>query len=199
MCTVNSLKNYRSLFPRPFPVLTPLILSTSCNFTFQPPIPVLRHEPVYSNVDSSLGMHEQSNVQSKLMTNHVSKRSTGLKELKGLFLWLNTGNAMSFLSTDFSIISWKATSRSLVLLPGCKLALLSDATLVLRVRNLVGTANRRYKVIITVLQHQPEFSIIIIIGSSWHCSQLNRKTSILQLFVRRESNEFWYYNSYPSV
>jgi hypothetical protein len=69
------------------------------------------------------------------MTNHVSKRSTGLRELKGLFLWLNTGNAISFLPTDFSIISWKATSRSLVHLPGCNLTLLSSPIFVLRVTN----------------------------------------------------------------
>lgn len=123
-------KNYGSWFSRLFLVLTLLILSTSCNFILQPPIPVPRHESIYWNVDSSLGMHEQSNVQSKLMTNHVSKRSTGLRELKGLFLWLNTGNAISFVSTDLSIISWKTTSRSLVHLPGCKLTLLSSPTFV---------------------------------------------------------------------
>lgn len=142
MCTDNSLQKLQIFIPKAVSCSDSFILSTSCNFILQPPIPVPRYEPVYSNVDSSLGMHEQSNVQSKLMTNHVSKRSTGLRELKGLFLWLNTGNAVSFPSTDFSIISWKATNRTLVHLPGCKLALLSSPTFVLGVKNATTIPKR---------------------------------------------------------
>lgn len=83
-----------------------LLLSTSWNFTLQPQIPVPRHEPVYWNMGSCLGTDRQSDVWRQLVNSHVSKRPIKFRELKGLFLWLNTGNAISFLFTNLSIISW---------------------------------------------------------------------------------------------
>lgn len=107
VCIANSLQRLQPFNSQGhFLFWLPPLLSSSCHFILQPQIPVPRHERVYWYVGNCLGMHGQSDVWRKLMNNHESKRSIGLRELKGLFLWLNSGNAISFLSTDFSIISW---------------------------------------------------------------------------------------------